>query len=434
MITVGIPDVINFAIAVSGLSIALMVLILAARAEYMDIWSRRFFICFFSILLLYEAFDLLSQISLVFMGTGMHRLSALAVFFESFFSSILMLMLTAYILHLCGQSFRDPLFIINTLIWFVYITLLLIAQKTTFIYQITDENIYVRGPLYPVLLIPPFTIMLLNLIGIYTRKNLLPEKERRAFLLYILIPMLTMIIQMQFYGLLLIVFGTAVSSLIMFLFILNDQTEKAIRLSTELAEQQYRIRSLQIRPHFIYNTLSNIYYLCDINPQKAQVAIGDFTDYLRNNFSAVVRAGLIPFEDELKHTRAYLAVVKMRYEDLLFVEYDTEYTSFYVPPLTLEPIAENAVKHGLDVGSAPLKVVIKTRLTEDASEIIVENSGMEFSLEDEKETSLINDDEIHIGLNNVISRLDSLCNGTLTLRPRTGGGAVVTIRIPLSSP
>ena len=92
------------------------------------------------------------------------------------------------------------------------------------------------------------------------------------------------------------------------------------------------------------------------------------------------------------------------------------------------------MKHGLDVESAPLKVVIKTRLTEDASEIIVENSGMEFSLEDEKETSLINDDEIHIGLNNVISRLDSLCNGTLTLRPRTGGGAVVTIRIPLSSP
>ncbi len=332
MITVGILDVINFAIAVSGLSIALMVLILAARAEYMDIWSRRFFICFFSILLLYEAFDLLSQISLVFMGTGMHRLSALAVFFESLFSSILMLMLTAYILHLCGQSFRDPLFIINTLIWIVYITLLLIAQKTTFIYQITDENIYVRGPLYPVLLIPPFTIMLLNLIGIYTRKNLLPEKERRAFLLYLLIPMLTMIIQMQFYGLLLIIFGTAVSSLIMFLFILNDQTEKAIRLSTELAEQQYRIRSLQIRPHFIYNTLSNIYYLCDINPQKAQAAIGDFTEYLRNNFSAVVRAGLIPFEDELKHTRAYLAVVKMCYEDLLFVEYDTEYTSFYVPP------------------------------------------------------------------------------------------------------
>ena len=93
MITVGILDVINFAIAVSGLSIALMVLILAARAEYMDIWSRRFFICFFSILLLYEAFDLLSQISLVFMGTGMHRLSALAVFFESLFSSILMIIL-----------------------------------------------------------------------------------------------------------------------------------------------------------------------------------------------------------------------------------------------------------------------------------------------------------------------------------------------------
>ncbi|MDO5456577.1 MAG: histidine kinase, partial [Eubacteriales bacterium] len=64
---------------------------------------------------------------------------------------------------------------------------------------------------------------------------------------------------------------------------------------------------LQMRPHFIYNTLMSIHGLCRIDPQKARQVTKDFTDYLRKNFNAVASDSPIPFSSELEHTRAYLA-------------------------------------------------------------------------------------------------------------------------------
>ncbi|MBO5552221.1 MAG: histidine kinase [Lachnospiraceae bacterium] len=433
MITSTVIDMINFSIAITGITIALMGLILTNHIGYMERWTRTFFILLFTILFIYEASDLVSQISLEFLGNNMWLLSGIAIFCESLFSSILTLMLTAYILHAANESYSNWLFIINLVLWILYVILLVITQFTKHIYYITDKNLYMRGPLYPLLLIPPLLIMLMNLIGLYLRKDRLSARTMRAFMTYLLLPMLSMIIQMRSYGLLLIVLGTAIASLVLFIHILNNETEKAIKLATGLLEKEYRISSLQIRPHFIYNTLSNIYYLCDINPEKAQTAIGDFTEYLRNNFSAVARQGLIPFEDELKHTKAYLAVVKMRYEDLLFVEYETEYTAFNIPPLTLEPIAENAVKYGLDPEAAPLHVLIRTEKKEGYAEIVVENSGSGFSLNDDEEYGLPDDGTIHIGLKNVMERLKTLCGGTLTIVPGEGDGTVAAIRVPFDA-
>jgi LytS/YehU family sensor histidine kinase len=176
--------------------------------------------------------------------------------------------------------------------------------------------------------------------------------------------------------------------------------------------------------------MSNIYYLCELDPKKAQVVINDFTTYLRNNFSSVVKQDLIPFSDELEHTKAFLAVVKARYENHLFTKFDTQFTAFRIPPLTLEPLVENAVKHGLDPELPPLHVWVRTQLADNGVIIIVENSGAELSLQDnrpEKDES----DEPHIGLSNVSDRLRALCGGSLTISKRKAGGTIVIINIPL---
>lgn len=426
-----IIDMINFSVVIAGITVSILGLVLVFRAQYMDKQVKRLLLCIFAILIAYTLSDLTSQISLVFLGRDFRILSKAAVFFESFFSSLLMPLLTVLLLTLCGEGFRGKLFYGVSVLWTAYATLLAITQFTTIIYYIDSDNVYHRGPYYPMLLAPSVLLMICNMIGLYRRRSVLTPKERRAFRLYLIIPLISMFIQMFSYGILLIVLGSSVSAFTMFLFLLDDQSDKAVAQAIEIGEQQLRIRTLQMRPHFIYNTMSNIYYLCELDPMKAQRVVGDFTTYLRNNFSAVVKQGLIPFKDELEHTKAFLAVVKARYENQLYVEYDTPVTTFRVPPLTLEPIVENAVKHGIDPELSPLYIWIHTRPSNKGTEIIVENTGVELTL---KENEYINknvDGEPHIGLQNVSDRLKALCNGSLTICPRSGGGTIVTLLIPI---
>lgn len=425
-----LTDMINFAIVIVGITVSVLGVIIAIFARNVDRFTRYFFTFAFTVILFYNISDLVSQISLDFLGRDYSVLSKMAIFLESYFSSLLMPLLTIYMLHLCREPINSRLLYIISLLWTVYVILLVITQFTTFIYYVTPGNTYRRGPLYPVLLVPPVLLMLVNMIGLYRRRSLLTARERNLLIAYLFIPAVSMLIQMASYGILFIVLGTSVGTLIMFIYILNNQVDKIIAQANEIREQQLKILSLQIRPHFIYNTLTNIYYLCESDPAKAKQIIGDFTRYLRKNFGSVVKQGLIPFADELEHTEAFLAVVKTRYEDQLSVEYDITHTFFRIPPLTLEPIVENAVKHGLDQDSDPLHIIIRTRCTDRGSEIIVENNGIDFSLEETEDPLVSADDEPHIGIYNVRSRLKTLCNGTIDVTQREGGGAVVTMIIP----
>lgn len=319
-------DMINFAIAVSGITVSVLGLTLAMVLQYGKGQIRRFFLFVFAVLIAYTVSDLISQISLVFLGPGYSALSGAAIFGESFFSSLLMPMFTIYLLRRCGESLNCRLFHAVSLLWGIYISILVFTQFTTVIYYVSDDNIYRRGPYYPLLLIPTVLLMLATMIGLYRRKSYFTTREWHSFWLYLLIPTVSILIQMTSYSILFILLGTSAAGFLMFIFLLNDQVEKNIRQSIE-------IRSLQIRPHFIYNTMSNIYYLCELDPKKAQKVVGDFTTYLRNNLSAVASNELIPFENELEHTRAYLAVTGARYGDQVITEFDISIQSFRLPPL-----------------------------------------------------------------------------------------------------
>jgi LytS/YehU family sensor histidine kinase len=119
-----------------------------------------------------------------------------------------------------------------------------------------------------------------------------------------------------------------------------------MRQQQEIANQRTSLLLLQIRRHFIYNTMMSIYYLCKQDPDLAQQITLDFTTYLRKNFTAVTSENAIPFSEELEHTRAYLAVEQAQFEDRLFVDYDTPHTDFKIPPLTLQLSANRLPEHG----------------------------------------------------------------------------------------
>ena len=427
-------DITNFMIISTAFAISILGLMAVLRVHHIGDWERRFLTIFFGFLIAYSVSAFSVQISLTVRDARLEPFSALALFLESLFSSLLMPMLCIYLLHLCQEPVRCALFYVVSALWSLYLALLIFTQFSKDIYYF-EENVYHRGPLYPVLLIPPILLLLTALGGLIRRRAKLSDRQRISLFVYISIPMIAMLIQAVSYGIRFIVLGTAIATIFLFFEIFNDQVEQTIRQEQALNEKQFHVRTLQMRPHFIYNTLSNIYYLCDQDPSAAKDLIDNFLTYLRKNFSAMDTLNMLPFTDELEHVRAYLAVVQARFGDMLRVAYDIDYDRFYLPPLTLEPIVENAVKHNLDNDSPPLDICIRTKQLENGSMVIVENSGEDFSISEEALANISKDTSTpHIGIANVRERLLAMCGGTLTIGPRPEGGTIVTITLPDQSP
>ncbi len=383
----------------------------------MDRKKRIFFLSMYSVLFLYITADIVNQLS------GHYVLSQVTLFLDSFFSSVIMPMLTWYMLFLQGMDWRkSPVFRTVFFLWSFYFVMLCVTQFTTVIYYYTPDNVYHRGPFYPLLLVSPVLIMFINLVYLIRKKDYLNRKQFTALLLCFLFPMTAMILQICFYGLYQIVFASALSVLVMLSFTVWDLMEQYIRQQEEIVKQRSQIMVLEMRPHFIFNTMTSIYYLCEQDAVKAQQVILDFTTYLRRNFDAVVKENMIPFSSELEHTKAYLAVEQVRFADKLFVEFDTPHIMFRIPPLTLQPIVENAVKHGIDPELDSLYITVQTRETENGSEIIVKNTGPGFKSSD--------NDEPHIALENIRKRLKMMCGGTLTISSGEESGTIVKILIP----
>ena len=272
-------------------------------------------------------------------------------------------------------------------------------------------------------------ILILNFTGTLRRRKQLSHKVFLSFLVALVPVSFAMIVQLFVDAFLLVDISYVLSGLSMYSFVLADQIEqdlsrqrKIASQKTEIANQRADIMVLQMRPHFIYNTMMSIYYLCKQDPDLAQKVTLDFSTYLRKNFTAIASAEMIPFSSELEHTHAYLAVEQALYKNTLLVDYDTPHTFFRIPPLTLQPIVENAVKHGRNPYVGPLRISILTKKTDSGSEIIVEDSGRGF---DPAGTA-----EPGIALENIRQRLEMMCGGSLTIRSREGAGTVVTVTIP----
>ena len=209
--------------------------------------------------------------------------------------------------------------------------------------------------------------------------------------------------------------------------VLESQRMEAEKQAMELKlqESQISIMLSQIQPHFLYNTLNSIYQLCETNPMRARSMVNFFAEYLRNNLSTLEEPGLISFETELAHIQTYLEIEKIRFEDTLEIEYDIKCDAFSLPVLTVQPIVENAVKHGTSKKRGGGKVVISTREDEKDYIINVSDTGCGFDPSVPK-----NDGKIHVGIENVRQRLSNMCEGSLTIESEIGVGTSVTIRIP----
>lgn len=194
----------------------------------------------------------------------------------------------------------------------------------------------------------------------------------------------------------------------------------------ELTETNARIMVSQMQPHFMYNVLNSIYYLCEKDSEEAQDAISTFSDYLRINMDSMGKKELVTFNEELRHVRIYLRLEKMRFSERMNVEYDIKADDFSLPCLSLQPMVENAVKHGICKRPEGGTVRISTDENDDEYIIEIKDDGVGYDV-----TGKSNDNSrSHIGRENVRKRIESMCNGSVVFESTIGVGSTTTIHIP----
>lgn len=213
-----------------------------------------------------------------------------------------------------------------------------------------------------------------------------------------------------------------VSSCLFYYLWLHMQSAFAHEQALE-AEQRIQIMMSQIQPHFLFNTLSTIQALCRIDPEKASETTEKFGTYLRMNIDSISQSSLIPFRKELEHTRIYADIEMMRFP-YIHISYDIKEDNFELPALSIQPMVENAIRHGVR-GRYNGSVKVMTRGEENEIVISVIDNGKGFDPEGTEEAG-----GMHIGIRNVKERIEVLCGGTLEIESEPGKGSTVIIRLP----
>ena len=194
-------------------------------------------------------------------------------------------------------------------------------------------------------------------------------------------------------------------------------------VEAELKESRISIMLSQIQPHFIYNTLGTIERMCLKDPKKANELVRNFSLYLRGNFSELDSVVPIRFADELKHVEYYVHIEKVRFPDMN-IEYDIEATEFVLPALSVQPLVENAIKHGLMRLETGGTVKIHSYETPTHFCVEVTDDGVGF------DTDAPIDEKKHVGLRNIRGRLKAMVNGALVMESKPGVGTKAIIMIP----
>jgi len=307
----------------------------------------------------------------------------------------------------------------------VYLAGCIMTPFTGFYYTITPDNQYIRGEGFlfsqalPFLMYFILALILLHYRRYFTRRTLLCSAA------YMAMPLFAQLIQIPNQGLNILCPAITLGIMMCFVNIqIDDDVQRQID-KQQLMQAQISVLLSQIRPHFMYNSLNTIRRLCDLDPKRARSAIDEFSIFLRANMDSLSSNSPISFERELRHTQSYLRLEQERFGEELKIVYDIQARDFRLPSLSLQPIVENAVKHGLRRKEGCGTVEIHTAETDEHFVVTICDDGVGFDPDQPADNS-----RTHIGVKNVEKRLKLLCNGELMLSSKPGCGSTVIMQIP----
>lgn len=203
----------------------------------------------------------------------------------------------------------------------------------------------------------------------------------------------------------------------------NEYKNLLIEKDRQLMQNRLTTMQSQIRSHFMFNILNAISGMCKYDPQKADQTVVCFARYLRTNIDIMQDDQKVTFRSALRHLEDYVALEQIRFGDQIRFVTQIRVENFMLPPLVLQPIVENAIKHGLTPKPSGGTVRLRTWAIKDEVWIEIRDDGVGFN------TSAISSDR-SVGLKNVRFRLENLMHGSMTINSTPGKGTVVTITIP----
>lgn len=319
-------------------------------------------------------------------------------------------------------KYKNTLAIVNLVVFTIFV-ILDIVNVFAHMFFYSDGGVYMRTRLMFISQMYQYiALAIVFVITVFNSKTKITEKI--AFSFYCLLPLVAIILQNIFKGYAIAYLSIVSAIEILFLFV---NVKKNIEIADEARKNrdaEIRLMMSQIKPHFVYNTLSSISTLIQIDPTKAQQALDDFTEYLRANLSSLSETKLILFTEELQHIQTYLALEKMRFEERLNLVYDIKVEDFLIPPLSIQPIVENAVKHGILKKIEGGTVTIKTYENKEAYIIEIIDDGVGFDVDTLKTMG-----NQHIGINNVCYRLSAMCNGEVKVNSIIDKGTTVVVTL-----
>ena len=347
------------------------------------------------------------------------------------------LLVNLYVVYYCLRAEvrgrrREFLLNLTCMLDLLMMCLLWVSQFDGLLYYCGADNIYYRGPLfwttrvYTVIVFLSCAIDLVIHCKRYTRRVLVNYFTDFVIIL-VLMPLQLLIRRISIDNLIMIV--------LCFRFFLEQMSravQELVRREAALVQAQEQQKQLQtsimlsqIQPHFLYNALNAIYYLCDEDPKAAQRTVKDFSDYLRVNLDSLSNSAPVSFDTELRHLKTYLNIEQLRFGERLNIVWDIRCTDFRVPALSVQPLAENAVKHGLCCRPEGGTLRISTEEKPDCFEVCISDDGVGFAVD-----STPDDGRNHYGIENVRSRVESMCGGRLLLVSTVGVGTRAILKLP----
>lgn len=206
---------------------------------------------------------------------------------------------------------------------------------------------------------------------------------------------------------------------------LQEKEIRASQLEAQLAQARFQALKMQLHPHFLFNTLNAISVLIGKNPDTARKTVGRLSDLLRQTLEND-GAQEVTLRSEVDFLERYLQIEQTRFGDRLSVNLDVDPETYdaAVPTMVLQPLVENAIKHGITRRRGPARIDIRAHRSNGSLEMMVLDNGM----------GLKGTIREGVGLANTRARLRQLYGEQhdLTLANAEGGGVIATVTIPFS--